>query len=146
MEMRSTDVFGGTGLGVSDLERSAQFYTGVLGMQIVQTYNLERVDEHILTFEGRNNALLLMNFKDGREHRYQDNPVKLIFWVADIAEVFRRVREGGFEIVQQPAPQEILADAVVGFIKDPDGYGIEIIERSKVAQTSGDESVAATPS
>jgi lactoylglutathione lyase len=70
-----------------------------------------------------------MQWTDGSEQHYRDNPVKLVLYVADPSDLARRIRDEGLEIVREPAPVPELRDAVVGFARDPDGYLIEILQR-----------------
>lgn len=43
---------GALGIGVGDLERSADFYTRVIGMKKLQTLNLPHMNEEELGFDG----------------------------------------------------------------------------------------------
>ncbi len=74
---RSTDYIGATGIGVSDLKRSAEFYKHALGMKQTMTFKLDYMDEIVLTHEGRN-AVVLMHWTDGSARNYRDVPVKLV--------------------------------------------------------------------
>ena len=125
--MRSPDFLTAIGIGVSDLDRSTDFYSRVLGMKVMQTFKLDYMDEVMLAHEGRN-AVVLMHYTDGSARNYKDNPVKLVFYVTDPAGIADRIRADGLEITREPAPIESLGGAVVGLAKDPDGYVIELIE------------------
>ncbi len=48
-----TAYIGAVGIGVSDLARSADFYTRVLGMKVITTFKLDDMDEIVVGFEGR---------------------------------------------------------------------------------------------
>jgi len=125
--MRSPDFLTAVGIGVSDLDRSTDFYSRVLGMKVMQTFKLDYMDEIMLAHEGRN-AVVLMHYTDGSARNYKDNPVKLVFYVADPAAIAAKIRADGLEVTREPAPIESLGGAVVGLAKDPDGYVIELIE------------------
>ena len=125
--MRSPDFLTAVGIGVSDLGRSTDFYTRVLGMKPVRTFKLDYMDEVMLAHEGRN-AVVLMHYTDGSARNYRDNPVKLVFYVTDPAAIAARVRDFGLEITREPAPIETMGGAVIALAKDPDGYVIELIE------------------
>jgi lactoylglutathione lyase len=124
---RSADYIGATGIGVSDLERSAEFYSKVLGMKRMQTFKLDYMDEIVLGHDGRN-AIVLMHYTDGSARSYKDNPVKLVFYVTDPKAVAERIRAEGCEIIREPAPIATLGGAVVGLAKDPDGYVVELLQ------------------
>jgi len=124
---RSPDYIGATGIGVSDLKRSTDFYARVLGMTVMQTFKLDYMDEVVLGHEGRN-AVVLMHYTDGSQRNYKDNPVKLVFYVTDPKAVAARIRADGLEVTREPAPVESFGNAMVGLAKDPDGYVIELLQ------------------
>ncbi len=124
---RSTDYIGATGIGVSNLKHSAEFYTHALGMKQTMSFKLDYMDEIVLAHEGRN-AVVLMHWTDGSARNYKDVPVKLVFYVSDPVAVAKRIREMGCEITREPAPIDTLNGAVVGLAKDPDGYVVELLQ------------------
>ncbi|HEX5377175.1 MAG TPA: VOC family protein [Phenylobacterium sp.] len=124
---RSPDYLGAVGIGVSDLARSVDFYTRVLGMTQTQTFKLPYMDEVVVAFPGRS-AVVLMHYTDGSARNYKDNPIKLVFYVTDPKAVAQAIRADGLEITREPAPIETLGGAMVGLAKDPDGYVIELLQ------------------
>ena len=124
------------GIGVADLDRSTRYYEEVLGMKKVRTFEVEDMDEVALVHEGGTAAILLMHYTDGSVRNYQDNPVKLVFFVADPAAIAAKVKAAGFEVTLEPAPLEIMGGAVVCLAKDPDGYTIELIQKPATAVTA----------
>jgi lactoylglutathione lyase len=122
---RSTDYIGAVGIGVSDLERSAQFYEQALGMVRVQTLHLPHMDEVILVHPGRN-AIVLMHWTDGSTRNYRDLPIKLVFYVADPKAFASRIIQAGGRITRDPAP--LGEFGVVGLGLDPDGYVVELLQ------------------
>ena len=74
---------GAVGIGVSDLARSVDFYTRVLGMKVLQTFKLAHMDEAVVGFEGRGSAIVLMHWTDGSERSYKNNPIKIVLYVDD---------------------------------------------------------------
>ncbi len=125
--MRSPDFLTAVGIGVSDLKRSVDFYTRVLGMKQTQVFKLDYMDEVVVAHEGRS-AVVLMHYTDGSARNYRDNPVKLVFYVTDPAGLIEAIRADGLEITHEPAPAETMGGAMLGMAKDPDGYVIELIE------------------
>ena len=124
---RSPNSLGAVGIGVSDLARSVDFYSRVLGMTQTQTFKLDYMDEVVLAYEGRS-AVVLMHYTDGSARNYRDNPVKLVLYVTDPRAVAEAIRAEGLEITREPAPIETLGGAIVGLAKDPDGYVIELLQ------------------
>jgi lactoylglutathione lyase len=137
--MRSSNFLTAVGIGVSDLKRSVDFYTRVLGMQQTQTFKLDYMDEVVVAHEGRS-AVVLMHYTDGSARNYRDNPVKLVFYVTDPAGLIEAIRAEGLAITREPVPVAGMGGAVIGLAKDPDGYVIELIEapaaRAPAAETA----------
>jgi lactoylglutathione lyase len=127
---RSANVLGGVGLGVSDLKRSVDFYTRVLGMSQVRTFEISYMDEVVVAFEGRV-PVVLMHYTDGSARNYKDNPVKLILYVPDPEKIVARIRAEGLAITREAAPHPLLDGAIMALAKDPDGYTLEFIEAPK---------------
>ncbi len=121
----TTAYIGAVGIGVSDLARSADFYTRVLGMKVINTFRLDYMDEIVVGFEGRGSALVLMHWTDGSVRNYRDNPIKIVLYLPDPVAAAEAIRAEGLEIVRQPTPVAALGGAVMGFAKDPDGHLVE---------------------
>jgi predicted enzyme related to lactoylglutathione lyase len=124
---RSPDYLGATGIGVSDLRASAEFYKAALGMTELRTVKIDYMDEIILVHESRS-ALVLMHWTDGSQRNYKDVPVKLVFYVTDPVAAAARIKQAGGSITREPAPIESLGGAVVGMGKDLDGYVLELLQ------------------
>jgi lactoylglutathione lyase len=129
----TTAYIGAVGIGVSDLARSADFYTRVLGMKVITTFKLDYMDEIVVGFEGRGSALVLMHWTDGSARNYANNPIKIVLYVPDPRAAAEAIRADGLEIVREPTPIASLGGAVVGFAKDPDGYLVELLQRPSKA-------------
>jgi lactoylglutathione lyase len=139
--MRSPDFLTAVGIGVSDLKRSVDFYTRVLGMKQTQVFKLDYMDEVVVAHEGRS-AVVLMHCTDGSARNYRDNPVKLVFFVTDPADLIEAIRADGLEITHEPAPAQIMGGAMPGMAKDPDGYVIELIQAPAARQPEGETASA----
>ncbi len=140
--MRSPDFLTAVGIGVADLKRSTAFYRDVLGMQEQRTFKLDYMDEVMLAHEGRN-AVVLMHWTDGSAQNYANNPVKLVFYVADPAAIAARIKAAGLEVTRGPEPTPTLGGAVICLAKDPDGYVIELIQNPAAAENSAAASATA---
>ena len=134
--MRSPDLLGTVGIGVSDVAKSTDFYSRVIGMTQTQTFSLDYMEEVVLAFEGRT-AVVLMHYTDGSARNYKDNPVKLVFYVTDPKAVSDRIKAEGLEIIREPAPMANMGGALLGLAKDPDGYIVELIQRPPVKASAG---------
>ena len=128
MATTARDRFGAAGIGVSDLDRSVDFYTRVIGMKELTKLRLPDMDEVILGFSTRQTALVLMHYTDGSDRNYHDNPGKLVFSFVDPFAAAERIRAEGLEIVREVTPVPELGDALVGFGRDPDGVLLELLQ------------------
>lgn len=120
-------LLGAVGIGVSDLAKSTDFYTRVLGMKVITTFKLDYMDEVVVGYGDRQAALVLMHWTDGSPRNYRDNPIKIVLYVDSPQAVIDAVRTEGLEIVREPAP---FGEALIAFAKDPDGYLVELIQRA----------------
>jgi lactoylglutathione lyase len=127
---RSRNVIGAFGIGVSDLSRSLDFYLRVIGMVEVRRFSLSTMEEVVVGFEGRA-PIVLMHYTDGSARRYTDNPVKLVIYVDDVPDFVERVRADGLPVIREPAPSLDMGGALIGLVKDPDGYVLEFIQQAR---------------
>lgn len=124
---------GAFGIGVSDLEKSADFYTGVVGMKQLMTLEPENMKEIVLGFEGRGASLLLMHYTDGSNPNYSNNPVKVVLYVPDANAIMTAAQAAGAEVVRDLSPVAEIGNALVGMVKDPDGYVVEFVQKAQKA-------------
>lgn len=115
------------GIGVSDLQKSADFYINVMGMEQVRTYELDYMNEILLRYPDGESYLVLMHWIDGSVRNYKDNPVKLVTRTKDPIALAAKIRAAGFEVTREPQPSDQVGGATVGFAKDPDGYVLELL-------------------
>ena len=127
-----------TMLRVGNLQRSIDFYTQVLGMQLLRT--TERPEQkYDLAFVGygRNpeHAEIELTYNHGVD-RYELGTAfgHLAIGVADVTATCAALREKaaqyGGAITREPGPVKG-GTTVIAFVEDPDGYKIEFIERKK---------------
>ena len=122
--------FGAVGIPVTNLETSAAFYTSILGMVELQTIEVSVMRQIVLGFEGvRGASVLLMNYTDGRDVDCKDNPIKLVFYVPDIAATLEAVRAANYTVEIDATTVEELGGAIIAFVNDPDGYRIELVQK-----------------
>lgn len=127
---RADDSLRGVGIGVGDLQASAEFYEAVLGLKPLRTYALGYLDEIVMGYpDGEGAVVVLMNWPNDSQRRYDGSDVKLVFYVGDPAAVIERIRARGGAIDREATPIEALNGTVVGLGRDPDNYVIEVIQR-----------------
>lgn len=121
---------GATGIAVADLERSSAFYTRVLGMVVLQTIELPTMKQFVLGFEGvRGASVLLMQYTDGRNPNCEEGAAKFVFYVPDAKAMLEVARDAGHVIHLEAAEFPSMGGAIIGFVKDPDGYLVELIQK-----------------
>ncbi|MCC6379686.1 MAG: lactoylglutathione lyase [Burkholderiales bacterium] len=124
-----------TMLRVGDLERSVDFYTRVVGMNLLrrterpeQKYSLAFVAFGQGNADG--NAELELTYNHGVD-RYDLGTAygHIAIAVADAADACRRIRESGGKVTREAGPVKG-GSTVIAFVEDPDGYKIELIQRA----------------
>lgn len=121
-----------TMLRVGDLERSVNFYTGLLGMKELRRHDVPD-GKYTLSFVGYgdedSHTVLELTYNWGIEH-YEIGTAfgHLALGVPDIHAACEKLRAAGAKIVREPGPVKF-GTTVIAFIEDPDGYKIELIER-----------------
>ncbi|NLD67735.1 MAG: lactoylglutathione lyase [Limnobacter sp.] len=121
-----------TMLRVGDLQRSIDFYTRVLGMQLLRT--TERPEQkYSLAFVGYGDesqgAVLELTWNHGVDRYDMGNAYgHIAIEVPDAAEACERIRAAGGKVTREAGPVKG-GRTVIAFVEDPDGYKIELIER-----------------
>jgi len=117
-----------TMIRVKDLEASLEFYTGFLGLR--ETRRVEIGDEATLVFltdDQESHFVELTHNKDGRDYTLGDQFGHLALLTDDLAGVKKTVEEKGWWF-RESRPE--LSSQYI-FVKDPNGYDIEILQRKK---------------
>lgn len=115
------------GVGVSDMARSEDFYTRVLGMRVQQRIPLPHMTEVVLGYGG-GASVVLMHWIDGSAPNYADNPVKLVFTVPDAKGLIEAIRAEGLPIDREAEATPEFNNMIIGLARDPDGYVVEFIQ------------------
>lgn len=121
-----------TMLRVGDLQRSIDFYTGLLGMRLLRT--TDRPDQkYTLAFVGfrdeSEEAALELTYNYGVDHYEMGTAYgHIAIEVPDAAAACDRIRKAGGKITREAGPVKG-GRTVIAFVEDPDGYKIELIER-----------------
>lgn len=120
-----------TMLRVSDLERSIKFYTDILGMQLLRKKNYTE-GRFTLAFLGYNNekessVLELTHNWDVTEYELGNAFGHIAIEVEDVYQACEQIKKLGGIITREAGPMKN-STTVLAFIKDPDGYMIELLE------------------
>ncbi|MBS7348980.1 MAG: lactoylglutathione lyase [Comamonas sp.] len=132
-----------TMLRVGNLQRSIDFYTQVLGMQLLRTTENPQYQYSLafLGFEGGNpaQAELELTYNWGTEHYDHGNAYgHIALGVTDAYAACDTIRAAGGTISREPGPVQG-GSTVIAFVTDPDGYKIELIQRPADSAASADD-------
>ncbi len=123
-----------TMIRVRDLDRSIDFYTRLLGMQVLRRKDYPG-GKFTLAFVGygdeADNAVIELTYNWDQKEPYELGTGfgHLAIGVPDIYAACERLEQEGVSIPRPPGPMKH-GGSVIAFIEDPDGYKIELIERS----------------
>jgi lactoylglutathione lyase len=119
-----------TMLRVGDLDKSIQFYTEVLGMKLLRKNDYPK-GEFTLAFLGygseRDEAVLELTYNWGvSSYELGTAYGHIAIEVDDVYKACEEIRKRGGEITREPGPMSA-GTTILAFVKDPDGYRIELL-------------------
>ena len=123
-----------TMLRVGDLSRSIDFYTRILGMNLLRT--TERPDQkYSLAFVGfgkgnaDGQAEIELTYNHGM-HQYELGTAygHIALGVSDAYATCAAIKAAGGQVTREAGPV-LGGDTIIAFVTDPDGYKIELIQR-----------------
>ena len=121
-----------TMLRVGDLQRSIDFYTGVLGMHLIRTTDRPE-QKYRLAFVGfgdeADEAVLELTYNYGVDKYDLGNAFgHVAVEVGDAYKACDAIRAKGGKVTREAGPVKG-GTTVIAFAEDPDGYKIELIEK-----------------
>ena len=121
-----------TMLRVGDLQRSIDFYTGVLGMRVLRTLDQPQ-DKYTLVFLGfgeeSDTCVLELTYNYGAsEYELGSGFGHIAISVDDCRLACEDIASKGGEVLFGPEPLAG-SNETIAFVGDPDGYQIELIQR-----------------
>ena len=123
-----------TMLRVGSLQRSIDFYTRVMGMRLLRT--TERPEQkYSLAFVGYGtnpeHAEIELTENHGVD-RYELGTAygHIAIGVPDVYTACEKIRTSGGAVTREPGPVKG-GTTVIAFVTDPDGYKIELIQRTE---------------
>jgi lactoylglutathione lyase len=119
-----------TMLRVGNLQRSIDFYTQVLGMQLLRQNDYPE-GEFTLAFVGfgeeKDEAVIELTYNWGVENYDLGNGYgHIALEVDDVYTAIAAIRERGGKILRDAGPMNA-GSTIIAFVEDPDGYPIELI-------------------
>ncbi|MGV3278212.1 lactoylglutathione lyase [Rickettsiales bacterium LUAb2] len=121
-----------TMLRVKDLEKSIDFYTKVLNMQVTKRTDYEsgKFTLVFLSITGDTSGAeieLTYNW-DNRDYEIGTAYGHIALATNDIYKTCENIKAAGGIITREPGAMKFGGSTVIAFVKDPDGYLIELIE------------------
>ena len=122
-----------TMLRVGNLQRSIDFYTLVLGMQLLRTSDNPEY-QYTLAFVGYGHnpehAELELTYNYGVDHYDMGSAFgHIALGVPDVADACTKIKSAGGNVTREAGPVKG-GSSVIAFVTDPDGYKIELIQRA----------------
>ncbi|MDV5167895.1 lactoylglutathione lyase [Photobacterium rosenbergii] len=121
-----------TMIRVSDLDKSIEFYTNVLGMQVLDRFENTEY-RYSLVFVGydKNGPTIELTYNwDTDAYDLGNGFGHLALGVDDIYQTCDQIKAVGGNVTREPGPM-LGGTTHIAFVKDPDGYAIELIQISK---------------
>ena len=129
-----------TMLRVGDLQRSIDFYTNVLGMQLLRSSENPEY-KYSLAFVGYEGnpaqAEIELTYNWGVESYEMGTAFgHIALGVDDVAATCESIRQAGGKVTREAGPVKG-GTTVIAFVEDPDGYKIELIEEKDAGRGLG---------
>lgn len=125
-----------TSIRTSNLERSINFYTRLLRLQLISRREIVANNAEIAFLrdpEGKGATLELTFYRDQKKFFQPDYEDRLFdhlaFETKDMKETITAMQESGITITDEPFRLSP-AGSLIAFVEDPDGTLIELIEKA----------------
>ncbi|MEY8203981.1 MAG: lactoylglutathione lyase [Bermanella sp.] len=120
-----------TMLRVAQLQTAIDFYTDVLGMTLLKQHDNEQY-RYTLAFlgygpESDGAVIELTHNWDTQEYDLGTGYGHIAIGCDDIYQTCQNIAQAGGTISRQPGPVKG-GSTIIAFVKDPDGYAIELIQ------------------
>lgn len=122
-----------TMIRVGELQRSVDFYTGVLGMELLRKvdYPGGRFTNAFVGYgsESETAVIELTHNWDTEEYDLGNGYGHVAIAVPDAYAACEKVKQRGGKVTREAGPMKH-GTTVIAFVEDPDGYKIELIQKS----------------
>lgn len=126
-------------IGVKDLKRSINFYCGILGLSIIESYSWKNGDYIIDKLSnkadtsgngiiiGSGNAFFeLIEHNNSSKSFVLGTPAHLCVYTEDIEKLCSKLSDNGITIIEKPYDTKL--GTFLAWIQDPDGNLVELLE------------------
>jgi len=119
-----------TMLRVGNLQKSIDFYTGILGMALLRKKDYPD-GQFTLAFLGygaeSENTVLELTYNWDQDNYDIGNAFgHIAIEVADVYKATEKIKKQGGNIIREAGPMNA-GTTIIAFVKDPDGYEIELL-------------------
>ena len=119
-----------TMIRVGNLEKSIEFYTGILGMKLLRQQDYPD-SKFTLAFVGygdeQDNSVIELTCNwDTDSYDLGAGFGHLAIEVDDVFAAAEKIRAQGGRIIREPGPMNA-GTTIIAFVEDPDGYQIELL-------------------
>jgi lactoylglutathione lyase len=128
-------MFAHTSIRASDMDRSIDFYTRLMGLKLLSRHEIKRTNSEIAFLqdpEGKGARLELTHYRDQKKFIQADYEDRLFDHLAievkDMDKTISRLRSENVTVTDEPYTLSP-GGSLIAFIEDPDGTLIELIER-----------------
>jgi len=119
-----------TMIRVTDLDKSIQFYTQILGMKLLRQKDYPE-GKFTLAFvgygdESENTVIELTHNWDTHSYDMGNAFGHIALEVDDVYQATEAIRNAGGKVIREAGPMNA-GTTIIAFIEDPDGYQIELL-------------------
>jgi lactoylglutathione lyase len=113
------------------MERSVDFYTKVLGMKVLKTFDNPK-ERYSLTFigfgQGLDTSVIELTYNYGvSEYEQGTGFGHIAIDVDDCIQACANIRERGGKVTLEPKKLDEMNE-IIAFVEDPDGYQLELVQ------------------
>lgn len=134
-----------TMLRVGNLEKSLDFYCGILGMKLLRQKDYPG-GQFTLAFVGygdeADHTVLELTYNWGVEkYNLGDAYGHIAIGVEDIYATCEEIKARGGKVTREPGPMKH-GTTIIAFVEDPDGYRVELIQQSTLISPADKQEAA----
>ncbi|WP_017715136.1 lactoylglutathione lyase [Kamptonema formosum] len=134
-----------TMLRVGNLEKSLDFYCGILGMKLLRQKDYPG-GQFTLAFVGygdeADHTVLELTYNWGVEkYNLGDAYGHIAIGVEDIYATCEEIKTRGGKVTREPGPMKH-GTTIIAFVEDPDGYRVELIQQSTLISPADQQEAA----
>lgn len=121
-----------TMLRVGNLDKSIKFYTEIMGMQLLRQKDYP-AGKFTLAFVGygneKDNSVIELTHNWDTDHYDMGNGFgHLAIEVDDVYAACEKIKQQGGNVIREAGPMNA-GSTIIAFVKDPDGYEIELLNK-----------------